>query len=740
MSAFIVRNRNRILAGMVMLGIICVCLIPLVKINYDMTAYLPASSPMKQGIDIMKEEFGGLSMDNTVRVMFTDLPEDEKETVYETLLGIENVSSVDYSSGSEDYNKDGRTLYIIHSPYDFHSQEMKGIASELLSHYGNYCGMMYHLDSSTTDSLPLPIVLAALVIILAVLFIMSPSYVEPVLYMAVIGLAVAINTGTNYFLGSVSMTTHSIGALLQLVLSMDYSVMVMEQYRQAKTEGVENLDAMASALSLSFRPVLGSSVTTIAGLLMLVFMSFRIGADLGIVLAKGVLISLFCVFTVMPSLVLASDSLISRSRKPVPRFPSGILGSFSWRFRKGIVLLFLVLLGLVLYLKGNTEITYTMPTPTEIDRYFSKVNQVVVLYSNEDEEKASEIAETAGKTEGVRSAITWAGTIGRPYTAEELTGMLSSFGMDSTFEGFLEEMSLPISEEDALGMLMDMCNLANGRERGSGVTITELLDYILNGLGENPVYGSFLTDDMRGTIEGFQDMLKEAEGSLVGEEHSLMVFTTVLPDESPDTMQFIQKLDESCRESFTGDYYLIGSSPMAYEMSKTFQEELDRISILTAAAVFVVVLLTFRKLFLSVLLVALIQTAVYITVVVMGLQGQSMYYLAFLMVQSILMGATIDYAIVFTNYYREGRKSESIRDAAESAYRNSFRTILTSGLIIIIATVILGYAFEDPSIGQICHTIAKGTSAALVLIIFVLPGMLCALDRLVLNKDKKGTR
>ena len=736
MAEFIVRNRSRILVGMVILGIICACLIPMVKINYDMTAYLPGSSPMKQGIDIMKEEFGSLSMDNTVRVMFTDLPEDEKETVHETLIGIENVSSVDYISGSEDYNKDGRTLYIIHSSYDFHSREMKGIVSELLSHYKNYCGMIYHLDSSTTDSLPLGIVIAALVIILAVLFIMSPSYMEPLLYMAAIGLAVAINAGTNFFLGSVSMTTHSIGALLQLVLSMDYSVMVMEQYRQAKAEGMDNQKAMASALSLSFRPVLGSSVTTIAGLLMLAFMSFRIGADLGIVLAKGVLISLFCVFTVMPSLVLASDSLITKSRKPVPRFPAGTLGGFSWHFRKGILLFFVLLLAVVLYLKGNTEITYTMPTPTEIDRYFLKVNQVVVLYSNEDEEKAAEIAETAGKTEGVRSAITWEGTIGRPYTAEELTGMLSSFGMDGAFEGFLEEMSLPISEEDALGMLMDMCSLANGKERGSGVTITELLDYILNGLGENPIYASFLTDDMRGTIEGFQDMLNEAEGSLVGKEHSLMAITTVLPDESPDTMRFIQKLDESCRENFTGDYYLIGSSPMAYEMSKTFQEELDRISILTAAAVFAVVLLTFRKLFLSIVLVALIQTAVYITVVVMGLQGQSMYYLAFLMVQSILMGATIDYAIVFTNYYREGRKLESIRDAAVSAYRNSFRTILTSGLIIVIATIILGYAFEDPSIGQICHTIAKGTIAALILIIFVLPGMLCALDRLILERQK----
>ena len=170
-------------------------------------------------------------------------------------------------------------------------------------------------------------------------------------------------------------------------------------------------------------------------------------------------------------------------------------------------------------------------------------------------------------------------------------------------------------------------------------------------------------------------------------------------------------------------------------MSGSFTGELNRITILTAAAIFLVVVLTFRSVVVPVILVLLIQTAVYATVVIMGIQGQSMYYLAYLIVQSILMGATIDYAILYTNYYRESRKRQDIRLSVTEAYEKSIHTILTSGLIIVIVTAILGYAFGDPSILQICHTIAKGAACSLILILFVLPGTLCALDRWIVKKQ-----
>ena len=171
-------------------------------------------------------------------------------------------------------------------------------------------------------------------------------------------------------------------------------------------------------------------------------------------------------------------------------------------------------------------------------------------------------------------------------------------------------------------------------------------------------------------------------------------------------------------------------------MSRTFRSELNQITIITALAIFIVVVVTFRSVLIPILLVALIQTAVYATMVVISLSGSGIYYLALLMVQSILMGATIDYAILFTNYYREKRLEMSIPDALQEAFRGSLGTILTSGSIIILCTFILGYAFPNPTIGQICHTIAKGAAAALILVVFVLPGSLAALDKWLIGKKE----
>ena len=729
----IVKHRIIILTVMIILGIGFAALIPRVNVNTDMTKYLPDSSPMKQGLDIMTEEFGDLSMENTIRVMFTDLPEEEKPEIKETLSGFDYVSGVDHEEDSEDYNRDGRTLYVIRTQYGYHSDEAASIVENLEERYGDHCGMIYHLDQSTTDSIPMWIIALALVLILTVLVLMSTSFMEPVIYMVTIGIAVLINEGSNFFLGGVSVTTHSIGALLQLVLSLDYSIMVMEHFRQAKEGGRPSEEAMSKALTDSFRPVLGSAVTTVAGLLMLCFMSFKIGADLGIVLSKGVVISLFCVFTVMPALTLKCEKLIEKTEKPVLPFPSKAMGRNSFRLRKGILVFFVFLMAAVLYLKGNTEITFTLPVPTEINDYFPQENQIVVLYDNKDEENILPAEEEAKKTEGVRGVITYAETLGKAMTADEFVSMLDEYGMGDAFDSFTEGMPVTLSAEGTVNTLLELYNDAAGREKGSPATIPELLDFIADDLAERPIYSLFFTDEIKESLDGYRDMIKMAEESLVGENYSMMVIQTVLPDESDETMDFLKRLDESLKANTSGDYYLIGTAPMAYEMSQTFQAEMNKVSLLTILAVFIVVLLTFRRLLISVLLVALIQTAVYITVVVMGFQGLSMYYLAFLVVQSILMGATIDYGIVFTNYYRESRKTEEIREAVVSAYRKSNRTILTSGLIIVLATIVLGYAYalEDPSIGQICHTIAKGTTSSLILILFILPGILCALDKLL---------
>ena len=750
LACFIVDQRYKILLFVLALAAVCALLIPRVEIVTDMSGYLPDDSPMKTGLEIIKDELGGLTTENSIRVMFTDLPSGEDMQIKERLSAIPGVSSVGYLAEDEQYCKPPYTMFSVNTMYDFGSKEIMAIEQEIKKEYSGYHDMVYHVDTTTSNTIPPWILVAAVAILLTILWIMSPSFVEPLLFIVTIGIAVLINMGSNILMGSVSQTTNAIGSILQLALSMDYSIMLMEYYRQERNEiSVEKTSerskdakeqknaAMKSALEKAFRPVTGSSITTVVGLLMLVFMSFKIGEDMGIVLAKGVFISLLCVFTVLPVLILSCENAILKTMKPVPHFPTGAVEKMSFRFRKIFPVLLLGLFALVFFLRGNTNISYTLVTESPIDDVFVKNNAIVLLYSNEDEDTVSGMIEEYEEDENVRSVSAFANTLGKAFTGEELLEMAAEMGMEDSFTEFLPGDMEESEAVTLLDMLIGMCSLSLGRrEETPRVTILELLDFIVLELPENPLIGNMISDEMIEGAKEFHRQIAEGIKRLKGPEHSLMALQTTLPDESEETEAFIRTLEERCKERLTGEYYLIGNSVMAYEMSGSFTGELNRITILTALAIFLVVVFTFRSVLIPVILVLLIQTAVYATVVIMGIQGQSMYYLAYLIVQSILMGATIDYAILYTNYYRESRKTADMKTSIQEAYRKSIHTILTSGLIIVIVTAILGYAFGDPSILQICHTIAKGASCSLILILFVLPGTLAALDNLIIRESR----
>lgn len=215
-----------------------------------------------------------------------------------------------------------------------------------------------------------------------------------------------------------------------------------------------------------------------------------------------------------------------------------------------------------------------------------------------------------------------------------------------------------------------------------------------------------------------------------------MILTTRYPEDSAETREFLTTLSERCDAMLEGESWLIGTSVMNREMAGTFDAEMNRITLISALAIFIVVALTFRSLIIPLVLVLTVQCGIYLTMAFIGLSGGAMYYLALLMVQCILMGATIDYAILYTSYYREQRAGSSGADAIRNSYDGSLHTILTSALIMIGAAGILGYVFANPAIGEICLTISRGAISATLIIVFVLPGVLAALDRFVRYKDK----
>ena len=250
-------------------------------------------------------------------------------------------------------------------------------------------------------------------------------------------------------------------------------------------------------------------------------------------------------------------------------------------------------------------------------------------------------------------------------------------------------------------------------------------------------FDRLLPETLRDEITGAKDTIDSAEEQLRDDTYALAVITTAYPDESAETSAFIDGLHERCGKEITGEYYLIGNSEMVYELEAGFDRELLTITLLTAVSIFIVVALTFRSLIIPAILVLIVQCGVFVTVSAVGLYGGSIYYLALLIVECILMGATIDYGIVFTSYYREARSAEKdVRDALIAAYRGSIHTVLTSGSIMVLVTMVVGPLFGNPAIEQIVKTLSVGALSAILLILFILPALIAVFDKWICRKRK----
>ena len=266
------------------------------------------------------------------------------------------------------------------------------------------------------------------------------------------------------------------------------------------------------------------------------------------------------------------------------------------------------------------------------------------------------------------------------------------------------------------------------------MTIYDFFNFMVNDVVNDERFSQFFNEDTRASLLDSKDELDKGVEQLRGENYSRLILDTTFPEESEETTTFMDKLVGESNSNIEGNYYFVGNTPMAYEMSQSFDRELNFITLLTAVAIFIVVAITFRSFIIPLILVLIIQAGVYATISIIGLQNYSIFYLALLIVQCILMGATIDYGILYTNYYRENRSKMELKEALKAAYDGSLHTILTSGLIMIVVTGILGYAFANPTVGQICQTISKGALIATILIVFVLPGILATFDKLIIKK------
>ncbi|MBR5179249.1 MAG: MMPL family transporter [Lachnospiraceae bacterium] len=877
LANFLVDKRIIIFTILMIITGICLPLMSRVKVNYNMAEYLPEDSNMKQGMRLMNEEFGEAEQSD-FRLMFPDLTDTDKQEIYDYLSSLDYVSEVKWDNSGA-YDKDGYTLFVLTLPYENHSKEVEKVYNSVTEKYADremYTGGT--VKDGMVPLLPISIVIIAVALATVVLLAMSNSWFEPVVFLTNIGVAVAINIGTNVFFSSVSEYTKQIVGVMQMVLSMDYSIILLNRYTQEKEKNPDRPAAMKTAIMAAFPACTGSSLTTFVGLLAMLFMSFTIGADMGIAMAKSVMISLICIFTVLPTLILKSDKLIEKTKKKALHIPMGKYSALSNRHRIVFAILFIALFAGAFYMKSKTEILYTLDRNEKVDKVFLKDNTIVVLYEKKDSANVEKVFAGLEYDEKVTDISGYYNTLGKKYTADEIAELLgdktsldpsliklvytdrfadiSSYkvtlkdmltffmelaksgnlpydidqemlaqldtlavftdpeainvphtaeeisaivGMDSNsinmmftltgnkelslkafidivadnflsnpaFSSFIDEdtaekinivrniMSLAgkelsqaeflesfgslseLLDKDTVSLLFLYYVSQNDYDESYAMTPSELADFITDDVLNDPRFAQFITPEIKLQVGGMRVMLLENAKQLEGEKYGRVIVTSKYPDDSAETRVFVADLIERCKENLSGNYYLIGSSAMNYEMSKTFNSELNKITLITAIAIFVVVAVTFRSLVIPLILVLIVQCGVYMTMTFIGLSGNGMYFIALLIVQCILMGATIDYGILFTTYYRENRKNMEPKEAVQKSYDGSLQTILTSSLIMVLVTGALSFVFKNPAIGEICLTISRGALCATILIVFILPGILAFTDRFIRIKTKE---
>ena len=430
---FIVKARYVFLTLFVILAIFSLYLGTKVNINEDIMKYLPETSEIKIGKDIMDEEF--IEQDSSVlNVMFKGLSDTEKEDTLKKLESINGVSSVLYEN-TDEYNRDKYTLYVLNvDDYD-HSKTAENVYNEVNEMKPE--AMSGSIYSEWKPVLQIWIVVVAIAMAMIILTILSESYIEPWLYLISIGIAVFINKGTNIIFPSVSNITDSIVAILQLALSMDYSIMLSNRYRQEREKEKDKTKAMKNALYNSFKAILSSSITTVVGLLALVFMSFTIGRDLGLVLAKGVVLSLVSIFFCLPGLLVLCDKLIMNSKKKTINFNLKGLGKYSYKTR-WVQLVFIIAAFIAAYiLKGNIGILYTGTQQDEVGKHFPSTNQIAIIYENKYDEIITKYCKSIEDDEKANQVLCYGNTINEKLAYNELNQKFKDLGQDTEIDDYL---------------------------------------------------------------------------------------------------------------------------------------------------------------------------------------------------------------------------------------------------------------------------------------------------------------
>nr|WP_243418799.1 MMPL family transporter [Pseudoflavonifractor capillosus] len=753
MATFIVDKRNLIFFLYVCALIFCLFSRSWVRVCNDITEYLPDTTETRQGLTLMEEEFTTFA---TARVMVSHVTYEMAEDLAEQMGQIEGVSSAAFGSGdagadaeedSEPETPEDIAEYfkgadaLISVTFEGEEEDEVSLAAlssirDLLEPYDYYIDSTVGNSQAASLANEMGIILAvAAVIIVLVLLLTSRSYAEiPVLLLTFVAAAV-LNLGTNFIFGEISFVSNSVTVVLQLALAIDYAIIMLHRFLEER-EYAGDREACIAAVSASIPSISASSLTTISGLAAMMFMQFQIGFDMGIVLIKAILFSMLSVFTLMPGLLMLFSKAMekTRHRSFIPKIDRWGKLTLKLRYVGAPLFVVAVVAGFLLsnqcpYVYGYSQIETARQNETQIaerrvNETFGTQNIMALLVPKGDYASEKALLDRLESYDQVDYAMGLSNVeVTDGYTlTDSLTPRQFSEMTDLDYDLVCLLYTAYAAEGEEYGRIVGGLN-------DYAVPLMDMFFFAYDKAEEGYVN---LDEEQQADLDDLYQQLSDARKQLLGDTYTRMLISLDLPEEGEETFAFLQTIHREAERYYDADHvYLVGDSTSDYDLSVSFARDNVMISVLSVVFVIIVLLFTFQSVGLPLLLILVIQGSIWINFSFPGITRQPIFFMSYLVVTSIQMGANIDYAIVISSWYNELKGNMSRREAIIQALDLSFPTVLTSGSILSAAGFLIGRITTEPAIVGIGVCLCRGTLISMFLVMFILPQILFLGDQVV---------
>ena len=733
-ATFIVDKRNLFFLLYAFALIFSIVATGWVKVENDITTYLPEDTETRQGLTVMNDNFVTYG---TARVMVSNVTYETAENICSDLESVDGVTSVDFDDTTDHY-KSASALFSVTfdgTTTDDISVHALHTIRDMLAGYDTYIDTEVGVDTSADlqSEMSVILVLAAIVIVL-VLTLTSRSYAEvPVLIMT-FGAAALLNMGTNFLCGTISFISNSVTVILQLALAIDYAIILCHRFSD-EHETKDTREACIAALSKAIPEISSSSLTTISGLGALAFMHFGIGRDMATVLIKAILFSLLSVFTLMPGLLMLFSKKIdaTRHKNLIPKIT--FLGKFDVATRFIVPPIFAVVVVVTAVLANKCPYCYSYTdlvtakqsesqiAHQKIKNTFGVNNMVAVIVPTGDYDSERQLLKDLDSCAEVKSTQGLA-------NIDAMDGYKLADALTPRQMSELAGLDYEVAEALYAAYAVDQ-NEYGKLISGLGDYKVPLFDMFMFLQREMKDGNITLDGDIQETLDDLFEQLNKAQLQLQSDKYSRLVVYLNLPEESDETLAFLDTMHAMIAKYYSSDTYIVGNSTNVKDLSSSFGEDNRLISVLSALFVVIILLFTFKSAGLPVLLIVVIQGSIWINFSVPTIQHESLYFLGYLIVNSIQMGANIDYAIVISSHYTDLKKEMRPKEAIIAALNEAFPTIFTSGTILAVAGALIGVMTTNPVIAAIGTCLGRGTVISIVLVMAVLPQILLIGDTIV---------